>query len=111
MTLGDIKRNFTKWLENSSAHNPNPSLQVSKVLAGQINDQIDSMLDMCYIFSQFENLAPFSGTVHCEANLANYLSLPDPCGLSLPDPHDPCDEKSEQVQVGYLVLSYNSYSH
>jgi len=118
-TLGDIKRNFAQWLENSSAHNPNPSLQVSMVLAGQINDQIDSMLDMCYIFSQFENPARFSGTVHCEANLANYLSLPDPRdlslpdprGLSLPDPRDPRDEKSEQVQVGYLVLSYNSYSH
>ena len=101
-TVGDIKRNIEKWLENSSAHNPNSSLFVSTVVAGQINDQIDSMLDMCYIFSQFDNPAPFSGTVHCEANLANYLAhLP-----SLPD-----DEKSGQVDVGYLVLSYNSYSH
>ena len=101
-TAGNIRRNIKKWLENSSARNPNTSLSISTVIAGQINDQIDSMLDMCYIFSQFDNPAQFSGTVHCEANLANYLShLP-----SLPD-----DEKSGQVEVGHLVLSYNSYSY
>jgi hypothetical protein len=99
-TAGDIRRNIKKWLENSSAPNSNSSLSVSTVVAGQINDQIDSMLDMCYIFSQFDNPTQFSGTVHCEANLANYLCL------SLPD-----DEKSGQVEVGYLVLSYNSYSY
>ena len=103
-TAGNIRRNIEKWLENSSAPNPNSSLSISTVVAGQINDQIDSMLDMCYIFSQFKNPAPFSGTVHCEANLANYLAHPR--HLSLSD-----DEESGQVEVGYLVLSYNSYSH
>ena len=69
-TAGNIRRDIEKWLENSSAPNPNSSLSVSTVIAGQI----DSMLDMCYIFSQFDNPTQFSGTVHCEANLANYFS-------------------------------------
>jgi len=101
-TAGDVWRNIEKWLENSNEPNSNSSLSISTVVAGQINDQIDSMLDMCYIFSQFDNPAQFSGTVHCEANLANYLHhLP-----SLP-----IDEKSGKLEVGYLVLSYNSYSY
>lgn len=101
-TAGDIRRNIQKWLENSSAPNSNSSLSVSTVVAGQINDQIDSMLDMCYIFSQFNNPAHFTGAVHCEANLANYLA-------HLPSLSD--DEKSGQVEVGSLVLSCNSYSY
>jgi hypothetical protein len=95
-TAGDIKRNIEKWLESDSASNANSSLSVSAVVAGQINDQIDSMLDMCYIFSQFDNPTHFSGTVHCEATLANYLTH----FSSLPG-----DEKLDQVEVGYLVLS------
>ena len=99
VTAGNIRKNIEKWLENSSAPNPNSSLSISMVVAGQINDQINSMLNMCHIFSQFDNPMEFSGTVHCEANLANYLShLP-----SLPD--------DEKLEVGHLVLSYNSYSY
>lgn len=97
----DIRKNIEKWLE-SSAPDPNSSLSLSTVIVRQINNQIDAMLNMCYIFSQFNDPAHFSGTVHCEANLANYLA----CLPSLP-----YNEALGEVEVGYLVLLYNSYSY
>jgi len=42
-----------------------------------ILNNIDSMMELCYVFSQIETPHRFTGTVHCEANIANFLSRQD----------------------------------
>jgi hypothetical protein len=58
-------------------------------LSSLILNDIDSMVELCYVLSQFEKPGDFKGTVHCEANIANFLSNRNP--------------QSQVPKVGYLI--------
>jgi hypothetical protein len=73
-----IRTQLKDWEEASASTVPSPV----------ILSKIDSMMELCYMFSQFENHSAFNGTVHCEANIANFLS--------------------QDLKVGYLVHMFVS---
>jgi hypothetical protein len=78
----DIRNLLERWkAEESQGISISSSLILSK---------IESMMELCYVFSQFATPGIFKGTVHCEANLANFLSHPN-------------RQKLEDLKVGYLV--------
>ena len=78
----DIRNNLEVW---KGAESQSISISSSLILT-----KIDSMMELCYVFSQFAAPSRFRGTVHCEANMANFLSCSD-------------QQKLQDGKVGYLV--------
>jgi hypothetical protein len=78
----DIRKNLEVW---KGAESQSISISSSLILS-----KIDSMMELCYVFSQFAAPSRFKGTVHCEANMANFLSCSD-------------QQKRQDWKVGYLV--------
>jgi hypothetical protein len=78
----DIRKNLEVW---KGAESQSISISSSLILS-----KIDSMMELCYVFSQFAAPSHFRGTVHCEASMANFLSCSD-------------QRKRQDWKVGYLV--------
>ncbi|KDR79199.1 hypothetical protein GALMADRAFT_137084 [Galerina marginata CBS 339.88] len=60
----EVIKELQVWQKRSTSRGLSSSLIISK---------INSMMEICYMFSQFVKPS-FSGTVHCEASLANFIN-------------------------------------
>ncbi|KDR83466.1 hypothetical protein GALMADRAFT_219293 [Galerina marginata CBS 339.88] len=75
-----IRSELKVWKKGATQNSMSASLIMSNIM-----DNITSMMEICYLFSQMQK-STFTGTVHCEANLANYLVHRDASSDSMDSP-------------------------